>query len=119
MHVLIIEDQPAIASLLAEELRDFGYVTSEIVRSEEAGVAAASRQCPDLIVADVRIRGGSGIDAVRRICADRPLPVIFVVANPWDVRLALPDAIIVEKPFTGADLGRALEMATAVPLLIR
>ena len=118
MHVLIIEDQPAMAKLIGDLLRELGFDQIEIVASEGAAVAAATHSCPDLVTVDERIIGGSGVEAVLRICAAQPLPVIFVVANPWDIRLSLPDAVILEKPFTYAELAAALAAARASPLIV-
>lgn len=111
MRALIIEDQFIVATMIEAQLRVLGYDAFEIVDSEDAAIAAAIKECPDLITADDRLERGSGIEAIRRICADRPIAVVFVVGSPLDVKAAIPDAVTVEKPFTTADFERAVETA--------
>ncbi len=49
-----------------------------------------------------------GIDAVRKICGFRPIPVIYIVALPDQVLLEEPDAVILQKPITSEGLSNAL-----------
>lgn len=111
MHVLIIEDQPLIAMMVEDELRELGFTSFEMVSTQESAIAAAKRRCPDLMTADDRLTTGSGIEAVRIICADHVIPTVYIVGNPHELREALPDAIVVGKPFGGADLRRAVQEA--------
>jgi CheY-like chemotaxis protein len=108
MHVLIIEDDFLTALLLAELLGELGFDSSAFAATEQDAVAAARRQCPDLITADVRLQAGNGIAAVRAICAEKAIPVIYVTASRRELA-HLSEAIIVEKPFTDF----ALKMAVA------
>ena len=98
-HALIIEDEWALALLLQETLKEMGYSAFDMVPSVRGAIEAAQQRCPDLIVADHRIIDGTGTDAVLIICADKPIPVIFVIASGSEVRERLPDALIIEKPF--------------------
>jgi two-component system, response regulator PdtaR len=111
VHALIIEDQLLIANMIWGELRRLGYRSIDIVESEEEAIALARQQCPDLITADDRLASGSGIDAVLTICADKVIPVVFIVGNPWNVKLAIPDAVILEKPFSLDALTAAVKEA--------
>jgi DNA-binding response OmpR family regulator len=99
MHVLIIEDDFLTAMFLAELLADLGFSSHDFAATEADAVAAARRRCPDLITADVRLQAGSGIAAVRAICSERRMPVIYVTASPGEVA-HLPDAIVVDKPIS-------------------
>jgi CheY-like chemotaxis protein len=110
MHVLIIEDDFLTAMLLAEILGDLGFASSAFAATERDAVAAARRQCPDLITADVRLQAGNGIAAVRAICAEKVIPVIYVTASRPELT-QLPGAIIVEKPFTDFALKTAVAAA--------
>jgi DNA-binding response OmpR family regulator len=111
MHALVIEDQLLIATLIEDELADLGYSTCDIVDTEEEAVAAAVRRCPDLITADSRITSGSGLKAVERICADRTIPVVFIVGDPNNLVPTVPFAAILGKPFGGIRLRQAIEEA--------
>ena len=60
----------------------------------------AAKRWPDVITADEGLEQGSGIEAIRHICRSRAIPVVFVTANPSIIRAAVPDAIVLEKPFS-------------------
>ncbi len=68
----------------------------------------AEEKCPDLITVDERLTNGSGVEAIRHICRDRAIPVVFITAVPIEVSLTLPDAVIVEKPFSTRLLSTAI-----------
>jgi CheY-like chemotaxis protein len=108
MHALIIGDQFIIASLIEDLLRDLGYRSFEVARSEQAAIEAAENQCPDLITADHRLSAGSGIKAVLEICEKRPIPVVFIVGDSTAVVQALPEAVVVNKPFRDHELTSAV-----------
>jgi len=110
-HALIIEDHPLIALTLADELRDLGYSSVNIAVSQDEAIRSAEEMCPDLITVDARLDSGSGIAAIRHICRDKAIPVVFVTADPMGIRLAIPDAVILEKPFSNHHLATAILQA--------
>jgi len=112
MHALIIEQDIWVIFMIEDALRDLGYTSFAIASSHEAAVAAARARCPDLITADIRLGGGSGLDAVGEICADRRVPVVFVTATPWEARQRDAAAIVVAKPFHDASLKAGIARAT-------
>ncbi|MFO1184918.1 MAG: response regulator [Bauldia sp.] len=82
-RVLIIEDEPLIALDLAEIVRDLGHTVAAVARTRSEAVAAAERQTPGLVLADVQLAdGSSGIDAVKDILESFSIPVIFITAYP-------------------------------------
>lgn len=111
MHALVIEDQALIAMLLEDELCAFGFDSIDIATSQEEAIASARRRCPDLITADDRLTTGSGIDAVRIICAEQSIPTVYIVGNPDELRRRLPDTIVVGKPFMANELREAIQRA--------
>ena len=111
MHALVIEDYEVLGMQIADELSDLGFDTVSRATTCAEAITLASQECPDLITADSRMGAESGIDAVRTICAARPIPVVYIVATADDVRRAVPDAIILEKPFSSVALGDAVRLA--------
>jgi DNA-binding response OmpR family regulator len=111
VHALIIEDQFLIATLIEEELRDLGYSSFDIIDREQAAVAAAKEKCPDLITADDRLTDGTGVEAVRTICAHQVIPVVFIVGNPEAMTSPVPYAAVIGKPFGGTRLREAIGRA--------
>jgi two-component system phosphate regulon response regulator PhoB len=83
-RVLVVEDEPAIAELIAIHLRHAGF---EVVLAAAADQAQAqiSAALPDLVLLDWMLPGGaSGLDLVRRWRADvrsREVPVILLTAR--------------------------------------
>lgn len=114
-HALIIEDNLVIAFSIEAALRELGYSACEIATSVEESITAAYSQCPDLIVADHMIVGGTGTEAVLEICSDKAIPVVFVSASGPEIQEVLPEALIVDKPFTISVLEEAIEQAVERP----
>lgn len=104
MHALIIEDEAIIAMTIECILRDIGFETFAVAATEEEAISEAAERCPDLITSDVMLAIGNGIDAVRRICPERDIPVVFVTGSAEQVRGRDPLSIIVEKPFSAVNL---------------
>ena len=109
MHALIIEDEPLIAATIEAELKDLGYTSSSVVTSEAEALASAERHEPDFITVDDRLEGGSGTQAVLKICAHRAIPVVIITGNPFEV--ALPDVVTLGKPFSTAAFRAAWQRA--------
>lgn len=108
MHALIIEDDPLIAMAIEEILGDFGFTSFDVATSLNEALAAARETCPRLITADVELRPGSGIDAVRTICCNEPIPVIFITACTDKVRSHMPQHPVLNKPFRTRDVEAAV-----------
>lgn len=78
--ILIIDDQPANLSVLANHLEQRGFEVL-ISRSGENGVEKARFAQPDLILLDVLLPGIDGYEACRRLKAapeTAEIPVIFI-----------------------------------------
>lgn len=78
--ILIVEDEPAIATAIAQRLTAEGWRT-EVARDGLSGVDAASRLRPDAVVLDVMLPGIDGLEVCRRIQAERPVPVLMLTAR--------------------------------------
>jgi len=78
--ILIVEDEPAIATAIAQRLTSEGWRT-EVARDGLSGVEAAARIAPDAVVLDVMLPGIDGLEVCRRIQAERPVPVLMLTAR--------------------------------------
>ena len=74
-RILIVEDEPISRLLLELTLSDAGLDVRSAATREEA-IAAAREFRPELIVTDISLADGSGIDLVREIREE--LPVLAV-----------------------------------------
>ena len=81
LAVLVVDDEPALREVLSLRIADWGYD----VRTA-ADVAEAERELdrhpPDLVLCDVVLPGGSGLDLLKRIKRqDERLPVVMITAH--------------------------------------
>ena len=111
MHALIIEDEYLTALMIEDRLRDLGFTSFDFALDEEEAVIAASHRCPDLITSDVQLGVGCGIDAVRRICHDTPIAVLYITGTATAVHERCPSAVVIQKPFGVADLRAGVDQA--------
>jgi len=78
--VLIVDDEHSLARSAKAFLADHGYETEVAGTAEQALELLASLQ-PDVVFADVRLPGMSGLDLLRRIRESDPgIPVIMLTA---------------------------------------
>lgn len=115
-HALVVEDNPLIAMMIEEELAEHGYHSFERAASQEEAIRMAQARCPDLITVDDQLDSGTGVDTIREICRDRTIPVIFITAEGLRITAAMPDAIVVPKPFSRAQLLAAISAAISAPM---
>lgn len=84
-HILLIEDDPAVASSLQAGLRREGYQVTWKASGED-GLAAARKTNPHLIILDVRLPDMSGFDVCRRLRAAKlHQPVLFLTVQGEEV----------------------------------
>lgn len=82
-RVLIIEDEAVIAMDLSDLITAAGHEVCAMETTASGAVAAAKRERPDLVLADIQLAdNSSGIDAVKEILASFNVPVIFITAFP-------------------------------------
>ena len=79
-RVLVVEDEPAIATAIAHRLTAEGWQV-DVAGDGPSGVRAAATFEPDLVVLDVMLPGMDGLEVCRRIQAERPVPVIMLTAR--------------------------------------
>ena len=80
VRVLVVEDEPAIATAIAHRLAAEGWQV-DIAGDGPSGVRAAADLAPDVVVLDVMLPGMDGLEVCRRIQADRPVPVLMLTAR--------------------------------------
>jgi CheY-like chemotaxis protein len=105
--VLLCEDEPLIQMVMVEMLRDFGIEAVEAATAREA--LAALDSSIDMLISDVRLPDGSGIDLAGTARQQYPdMPVIF--ATGLNIVPPLENSVVLSKPFNEDDLARALRL---------
>jgi two-component system OmpR family response regulator len=116
MRLLVVEDEPKMADLLARALREESYAVDVAGRGEDAlWMAGATRY--DAIVLDVTLPGIDGLETCRRLRADDCwIPVLILTA-----RDAVADRVVgldtgaddyLTKPFSLSELLARLRALT-------
>ena len=80
-HVLIVEDEQQLARNISRFLIRQGYTTT-VVDTIGAALLAVHNGGIDVVLLDVELSDGNGLDAYRRLCQPTPLPTIAMTGNP-------------------------------------
>ena len=105
--ILIIEDEPAIRSVLRVVLAEEGYNLIEAETGARAEIEARSRK-PDLLLVDLGLPDVDGLTVIRQVRAWSPVPIIVLSARTMeDQKIAALDAgadDYITKPFSTPEL---------------
>lgn len=108
MRILLVEDEERVASFITKGLRAEGHAIDWVATAAEA-MAMGMDQEFDLVLLDLMLPDGNGLDVLRRIRAnDAAVPIIVVSAlGEIDDKVSLLDAgadDYLVKPFAFAEL---------------
>ena len=114
--ILLVEDEQAITDPLAEALEREGFGTRVAGTAAEA-LELARAHPPDLVLLDIGLPDGSGLDVCRRLRSERDVPVIMLTARGSEadrvagLEIGADDYVV--KPFS------AREVAARVRAVLR
>lgn len=130
MHlVLVVEDEPGIRHILRVLLEGKRYRVAEAGTAARAEIEARTHK-PDLLIVDLGLPDGSGLDVIRSVRAWSPVPIVVLSARTMEEqKVAALDAgadDYVTKPFSApellarirAALRRNVKTAQQVPKLV-
>jgi two-component system response regulator HydG len=120
-RVLIVDDERAMVDAMADELKGHGLETAVASSADEAS-AALGREDFDVVVTDLNMRGGSGVELCEYVVKNRSdVPVIVVTAfGSLETAVATLRAgafDFLTKPFDMQELVIAVERAAQHRLL--
>jgi signal transduction histidine kinase/CheY-like chemotaxis protein len=115
LHVLVIDDEASVRSAMRALLEALGCRVTTAAGVAE-GVAALAQGPPDIVLADLRLRGEeTGIDAIAALRDRLPaLPAILISADTDPQRLRQADTAglpLLHKPVSSAQLQQAMTTA--------
>lgn len=112
VRLLIVEDEPLVAFNNEHLLSEDGFdVVATVDRVADAVALVGDGQALDLVLTDVRLADGSGVE-VARAAAARDIPVIFVTgACPGEAEAFAAGCLA--KPYTARDLLAAIDAVEA------
>ena len=121
-HLLVVEDDGEMRTLIAKFLRQNGYRVTGVRDGREMWETLTNAQV-DLVLLDVMLPGSSGLDLCRALRSKSQVPVIMVTARGDEtdrvVGLELGADDYIPKPFSRAEMlariRAVLRRAQAVP----
>ena len=113
LHIVAADDDPAMCYFYEQTLPRLGHQV-RIARDGRQLVQMCRAAGPDLVIADVKMPGLDGIEAVQEINREREVPAILVSAYD-DLVIADVGHIMgyLVKPVRPADLNAAITLARA------
>jgi DNA-binding response OmpR family regulator len=82
--ILVVEDETSIASFVAAYLRNAGYAVKTASTAQGALIEIAS-EAPALIVLDLNLPDGDGVELCRRIRKGSDVPILMLTARDEDI----------------------------------
>ncbi len=105
--ILLVEDEESITTPLAEALERDGFHT-EVAHTVADGLAKGRAARPDLVLLDIGLPDGSGLDVCRELRATSSVPIIILSARGEEadrvVGLELGADDYVVKPFSAREV---------------
>jgi CheY-like chemotaxis protein len=84
LRVFVVEDSELIRTRIIENVRSMGrFEVVGFAESENEAIASITSLRPDIVVTDIQLKAGSGIEVVRQVRAHpyTPRPRIYVLTN--------------------------------------
>jgi DNA-binding response OmpR family regulator len=114
-RVLLIDDTPEIAELLTFSLRGLGYEVFAQGYTSSVNELAIEHHCEAVLLDCTSYEMSEALfDAVRQHESHAELPVVIISDTPEEAEKSLRSrkarkVLLVPKPFTASQVGRALE----------
>jgi DNA-binding NarL/FixJ family response regulator len=81
-RALIVEDEALIGEELRERLSRLGFLVIGSVDSAEEGIAIATRERPELVLMDIRLKGQKdGVQAAKEIRLQVDVSIVYLTAH--------------------------------------
>lgn len=113
-RVLLVDDEPALLSLLGQFLGRKGYSVRSFLTAEQAQAAIGAEWVPDLLVVDYKLPGMSGTGLADLLLSQFPHLLCLLCSGYLVSSIGLKDeyrtrTAILQKPFLPAALVDAIE----------
>jgi DNA-binding response OmpR family regulator len=82
--ILVVEDETSIASFVAAYLRNAGYAVKTAASAQNALIQLAG-ETPALIILDLNLPDGDGVELCRRIRKTSDVPILMLTARDEDI----------------------------------
>ncbi|NJC05806.1 signal transduction histidine kinase [Sphingomonas kaistensis] len=113
LRLLVVDDEPDVRATLAQMLSEAGHSVDSVSNAKSA-LAALRHEKFDLVVSDYlmpEMNGAELIAQARQLWPEQPFLVVSGYSDSDELARSCPNAIRLEKPFTGAQLMVGVERA--------
>jgi signal transduction histidine kinase/ActR/RegA family two-component response regulator len=118
-RILVVEDDPGVAEVVTDLLRQFGHEVHLASSAEDALGLLAGQERFDLVFSDVLLPGGaSGLDLAREVTRTRPgLPIVLTTGYSGSAAEQADAAMytLLRKPYPARALAEVVSRAIAQP----
>ncbi|MFC1689198.1 response regulator [Pseudomonadota bacterium] len=83
--ILIVEDEPKIASLLEDYLQAQGSFSTRVIHRGDQAMAEFQAYTPDLVLLDLMLPGLDGMEVCKKLRAVSEVPIIMVTARVEEI----------------------------------
>jgi DNA-binding NtrC family response regulator len=106
--ILVVEDDYDVRTTIAQFLEDCGYRLA-LANEISTGEAILNAVRPILVITDIRMRGGSGLD-LAKLAQEMGVPALLISGEPTTIleHRNGPTAFL-QKPFRFAELAAKIE----------
>jgi CheY-like chemotaxis protein len=117
VSVLVVEDEPLILDIVADELNDAGFTVLQATTGEEAVAILNSVPLIDLLLTDIRLPGSVDGWGVAEHARERfsKLPVIYVTGYSAKPVRQVPDSVLLMKPYRPSAVVKAAKGLGVTP----
>ena len=122
--IMVVDDEPNYRLIIGQVLEDEGYEIIEAGNGGEAFEIFKEREDVGMVLTDITMPGGDGLELLSRIKAERPeVPVVMLTAHQ-DTKLTVQAMRLgaldyLTKPFNNPDLVRCVKTSLEVFSLAR
>ena len=119
-RLLVVDDDPALVTMLTESFSDAGYTVDAAAHGGDA-LIAVSQYRPDVVLLDILMEGLDGVQVLERIRALDPAIRVIMITGSTDGATLEPTAMAMgafaylTKPMALGQLHQAVEAALARP----
>ena len=113
MRILIVEDEMTIALLLEDMVTDLGHHPAALAMRLPQALQLAETEELDLAILDVNLDGRMSFP-LAEVLERRGVPFLFATGyGSGGLDPAYRDKVVINKPFSLEDLGRAIDRVAA------
>jgi len=118
MVILIAEDHPIVAMMLAWQLADEGHRVLRPVSTLHDAETLAREECPDLALIDIGLGDNEdGVSLARVLQSELQIPCVFITGALAAARANTDAALgVIAKPYSLSDLNRSIRALNMILL---